>query len=330
MEENDERTVQDLIEQGGALEGMEKKGKESLFKEVGEKMEKEDEKIASKKRFKEAGGWKEAGRRTLHKFTKPFTTKLPPEKSRIYEEKGNIIHKIAHLAAPKGSIIERITTSKKSGKVGGKQRVKSGRGRPTGSFKVRVLPYSGKRVKVPTAIYKKMLSAEKSQYRLAQSQLQAERQIQADQLAMQQDPRYRPGAEEQFLAEPDMQHEEALQRAQEQAQMAQFEPQRPSTMQKVSGALQSLGRGVSRIGGSMGVRRPMQMDQYGRQVQPQGLTLFGGSGMLGGQGGGVIGPVKSEPRIGQLVREPRVGGLLREPQVTAISSKANLLKRRLR
>jgi hypothetical protein len=276
------------------------------------KQEREEAKFEEKK----VGEKSSIGERVGGFLKKGFTTKLPAK-----ERGGIIARKAIHVGSPKGSLVERLTKPKsktiKGKKSGGKP--SRGRGRPTGTFKVRVLPYSGRRVKVPTHIYKKMLSAEKAQYRLAKVKRQAAMQMQADQLAYQQDPRYQQGADDQFLADPDMQFEQEMQRIRAQQQIAQIKPQEPSTMRKVSGAIQNFGRGISRIGGSMGARRQIQVDQYGRQVQqaqPQGLTLFGGR-MLGGV---------SEPRVGGLVREPGVGRLVREPRVTSISSQANLLK----
>lgn len=195
-----------------------------------------------------------------------------------------ISRKAISLVAPKGSMVRAITQSKK--KKGDR-----GRGRPSGTYKVRYLP-SGKAVKVPTHIYKKMLSAEKSQMRLARAQQMA----QAEQLAMQQDPRYQPSAEDQFLAEPDQQHEVDVMRAQQQADMAQaeqqYQPQRPSVGRRV---VDRVSRMRLRSQGSVaGYSQPQLSNQYG-QTAPL-----------------------SRPDV-------RMGGIVREPQVTAISGKANLL-----
>jgi len=190
-------------------------------------------------------------------------------------------------------------TGTKVQKVGKKS--SRGRGRPSGTYKLRVLP-SGKRVKVPTHIYKKMLSAEKSQMRLAKAQQMAQAQMQADQMAMQQDPRYQPSAEDQFLAEPDQQHEMEVMIAQQRADMAQqqggeqqYQPQRLSVGRRVVDRLASMrgsGRGYTREYG-----QPQSVSPYGaRQVQP----LY-------------------RPEL-----SPR--GLTNEPRVTAVSGKANLLR----
>ena len=165
------------------------------------------------------------------------------------------------------------------------------RGRPKGTYKTRVLP-SGRIVKVPTHIYKKMLAAEKAQIRL----MRVQRQMAAEELAMQQDPRYQPSAEDQFLEEPDQLHEMEVARLQQQAEMAQKMqagvPQRPGVGQKIIKGVGDFGRGISRIGKV----RPQQMvDEYGRVVQQQ---------------------FRPQPR-GMEIRG--------EPRVTAVSDRANLL-----
>lgn len=168
-----------------------------------------------------------------------------------------------------------------------------GRGRPSGTYKIRYLP-SGKVVKVPTHVYKKMLSAEKAQMRL----MRVQRQMEAEQVAMQQDPRYQPSAEDQFLAEPDQQHEMEVMRAKQEMeveqQMQQYAPQRPSVGRKIVKGFGDFGRGLSRLGKA----RPQQpmVDQFGRVIeQPQ---------------------FRPQPR-GMEIRG--------EPRVTAISERASLL-----
>ncbi len=170
-----------------------------------------------------------------------------------------IARKAVYLAAPKGSLVRAITQPKK--KKGTK-----GRGRPRGTYKARYLP-SGRVVKVPTHIYKKMLSAEKAQLNL----IRVQRQMEAEQLAMQQDPRYQPSAEDQFLMEPDQLHETEVARLQQQAEMAQMEtriPQRPRIQQRVVRGAGIFGRGVSRLGEAS---QPRMVDQFGRPVQPPAL-----------------------------------------------------------
>lgn len=212
-------------------------------------------------------------------------SKISPGEKRV----SAFARKAVSLIAPKGSVVRAVTqTTKKKGS--------RGRGRPSGTYKVRYLP-SGKAVKVPTHIYKKMLSAEKSQIRLLQAQQMAQQQMQADQLAMQQDPRFQPSAEDQFLAEPDQQHEMDVMRAKQQMEMEQqvqqYPQQRPSVGQKIIKGVGDFGRGISRIG-QVRPQQPM-VDEYGRPVQqafrpqPRGMEIRG------------------------------------EPRVTAVSEKASLL-----
>jgi len=166
-----------------------------------------------------------------------------------------------------------------------------GRGRPRETYKVRVLP-SGKVVKVPTAVYKKMLSAEKAQMRL----VRAQRQMEAEQLAMQQDMRYQPSAEEQFLAEPDQLHEMEVMKARQMAEMEAMEPEipsRPTVGRRIVRRVGDFARGVSRVGRP----RPQMVDEYKIPIQQQ---LF------------------RPPARGREIR--------REPRVTAVSGKVSLFK----
>ncbi len=196
-----------------------------------------------------------------------------------------IARKAISLVAPKGSLVKAITQPKK--KKGDR-----GRGRPRGTYKARYLP-SGRIVKVPTRVYKKMLSAEKAQMRLARVQ----EQMEAEQLAMQTDPRYQQGAEEQFLAEPDQVHEMEVIRAQQQAELAQMERgyrPRPQVGRRIVRGFGDFRRGLSSM---ERVRpQPQMVDQFGRQVQLQAPQ-----------------------------KVPVVDMRPREPRVTAISGKANLL-----
>ena len=200
-----------------------------------------------------------------------------------------VARKAISLASPKEGFVKAMTTDsdKKSGR---------GRGRPSGTYKVRYLP-SGRAVKVPTHIYKKMLSAEKTQIRLARAQrLQAAQQM-ADQVAMQQDPRFQPGSEEQFLAEPDQQHETdvAMAKAGYPIQV-QDGPRFGGQVQRAGGIISQIGRGVSNLGG---VRRtqPQQIDQYGR-------------------------PIEQQPQFAQAQGQQTI---VREPQVSLFSPQPNIL-----
>jgi len=116
-------------------------------------------------------------------------SRVSPSVRKLDTKVGDVVRKAVHLLAPKTSMVRRITATGKK-KVAGR-----GRGRPRQTYKTRVLP-SGKVVKVPTAMYKKMLKQEKATFRLAQAQRQAMLQQQAEQIAMTQDPRFQPSAEE--------------------------------------------------------------------------------------------------------------------------------------
>jgi len=207
----------------------------------------------------------------------------------------SVLKKAIHLVAPKGSTVERWTGSSDKQKKKGR-----GRGRPRKSYKSRFVPGVGV-VKVPTHIYKKMMSKARADERLAQAQRMAMAQAQANQIASSQDPRYQAGPEDQFLAETDQIHEAQVMRAQQQAEMEQYAPQQPSTFTKGVGMVKRFAGGLSAMGGALGrfgapLGRPMAYDQFGRQVNPQ------------------------ERRIG-----PISGGLKGEPRVSAIGGKANLL-----
>ena len=236
--------------------------------------------------LKEAGKYKKpvfAGEILRKGYKKGTTAYKPGPKERRFSA---VARKAINLASPKGSLVKAITQQKK--KKGSR-----GRGRPSGTYKVRYLP-SGRAVKVPTHIYKKMLSAEKSQMRLLQAQKMAQVQAQADQLAMQQDPRFQSGSEDQFLAETDQQHEMNVLRAQQEMEIEQMPqeavPRRPGVGQRIVRGVRSLGdRGY----GSEELRQPSQIHR---------------------------------PMIQSFQRpEVRGMGLRSEPRVTAVSGKANLL-----
>ncbi len=220
-------------------------------------------------------------------ITKPQTQRIPitPRKKVQRSPTTAIAGKLIHVLAPKGSMVKAITTPKKKGR---------GRGRPTGTFKTRVLP-SGRVVKVHTSVYKKLLAQEKAQMRLVRVQ----KQFEAERVAMEQDPRFQP-ADDSFLTEPDQVHEMNVERARQEAEMAQFEQQRAPPQQKQPGVVRRAIGGISRLGGA---GRPQQQvvgyDEYGRpviqQVQPQmaqrpqvqdmgpskpGLSVFGGKSSI--------------------------------------------------
>lgn len=191
--------------------------------------------------------------------------------------------KLISLASPKGSLVKSITRDSSS----------KGRGRPSGTFKTRVLP-SGRVVKVPTHIYKKLLAQEKAQMRLAVVQ----RQFEAEQLAMQQDPRFQPSTDEAFLSEPDQIHEMNVLRAQQEAERAQLQPQRPGELQKRPGLISRAINGIGRLGGSerAQTQQVVGYDEYGR------------------------------PIVQQMVQRPPVQDMRpREPRVNVLNEKSSIL-----
>ncbi len=193
--------------------------------------------------------------------------------------------KLVNLASPKGSFVKAITQPKDKGK--------KGRGRPHGTFKTRVLP-SGRVVKVHTSVYKKLLAQEKAQIRLARVQ----RQFEAEQIATEQDPRFQPSTDEQFLTEPDQIHEMNLARAQREAEMARFEPQRAVEPQRQPGIMRRAINGISRLGSPRmpQTQQVVGYDEYGRPV------------------------------VQQMVQRPPVQDMRpREPRVSILSEKSSIL-----
>lgn len=237
------------------------------------------EMIARKKLFVDV-------KRKMREEDKLRITLRKPVLSRKVKVRGARVSQIARkavsLVAPKGGFVKAITTDTK--------KKKRGRGRPKGTYKVRYLP-SGRAVKVPTYIYKKMLAAEKTQMRLAAAQ----RQQIAEQIAREQDPRFQQGVEEQFLAEPDQAHELDVVRAKAGYPIQVQEPGQP-VLQRVQGIGSRFIRGISSIGGVRA--RPEQVvDQYGRTM-----------------------PVRPQPQP-----QPQGQGLIREPQVSLFGAQSNIL-----
>jgi len=261
------KTVQELIDEA--------KEKEALFKTAKKGMR--EESLQNVKNYLKKG------------LTSKVSSSVKKQDAKI----SAVARKAINIVAPKGSIANVLTGEKK--KKSGR-----GRGRPSGTYKVRYLP-SGRPVKVPTKIYKKMVSAEKAQRRLIQAQRMAQAQAQADQYAMSQDPRFQSGMEDSFLAEQDPMHEMNVMRAQQEAEMQQYAPERPLQQQKSQGMVQKFINGLSNMGGSLSARRqPTMFDQYGRPA-----------------------PVQSDMfQIRSPVQDMRPA----QPHVTAISQKANLLR----
>ena len=234
-------------------------------------------------------------------ISKAYYQKASPKVRKRDASISRTVRKAVNIVAPKGSFAKRFTTQKQEGK-----KKYDKRGRPHGTYKTRVLPISGRPVKVPTSVYKRMASIEKKTYRLQQAQRQAQMRIQAEQTAMQQDGRYQLDmAQEQFLAEPDPEHEMQVAVAQQRSQMAQYQQpqvQQQSIGQRVISGVSSFGRGVARLGSPRQQQPQIRYDEYGRPIQVQQPQIQGG-----------------------LMRSPTQGGIVREPRVTAISNKTTLL-----
>lgn len=229
-------------------------------------------------------------------------TRVSPGVRKLDTKVGAVVRKAVHLLAPKGGMVRRITAPP-SKKVSGR-----GRGRPRKTYKTRVLP-SGKVVKVPTHVYKKMLAQEKAAIRLAQAQRQAIMQQQAEEIAMQQDPRYQPTAEDAWADSEDMEHETEVQRIKQQQLLRQqlYQQQQMQQPSPIRRAGEMFGKArFTLMGGRQQppVDQPsyarQQYPQYAKQVQqiqrpqldmdrhrpvnPQVVVLGGKSPMFGGRG----------------------------------------------
>lgn len=193
--------------------------------------------------------------------------------------------KLINLISPKGSLVKSLTYG------GG---VSRGRGRPVKSYKPRFVPGVGY-VRVPTAVYNRMISEYKTRQRL----LQAQKMAVAEQQALQTDPRYQPDySDEQFLSEPDLQMEQPTQ------QLQQIPLQEQPQQQGQPNFIQRLSQNISRLGGA-------PRSQYGQQpmrnpfYDPPQNQLYGNRGYQ-----------QPQQQMGQVVREPRV---------TVVSERSSLL-----
>jgi len=215
---------------------------------------------------------------------------------------GGKVRKAVYLLAPKGSMVKKITAPAKK-KVKGR-----GRGRPRQTYKTRVLP-SGRVVKVPTHIYKKLLTDEKRAIRLAAAQRQAIINQQAEEIAVQQDPRYQQSQEDAWADSEDMDHLQEVQRVNQQRQMLE-QMQRQQQMEQPTIARRAGEMfGKARISLMGGQRQSQYQEQYPgqypqqqqvqqiqplarpqidpelhRPVNPQVIVTSGKSNMFGGRG----------------------------------------------
>ncbi len=255
---------------------------------------------------------------SISKFKSYFTRpqQVSPGIKRLERKVGSKLRKAVHLSAPKKSMVRRLTAP------AGKKVKGRGRGRPRQTYKTRVLP-SGKIVKVPTHIYKKMLSQEKAAIRLAAAQRQAsfQQQMEAEQIAAQTDPRFQP--KDAFLEAPDMEHEQEVadlkQRMLQQQYLQQMQQQvdqeqRPSISSRAKQMFSNVGRislmGTDRQAQMLAegqtedlmsrphvpqihrppvqpVQRP-QVDSFGRSTSPQVLVASGKSPMFSRGGPSIL------------------------------------------
>ena len=229
---------------------------------------------------------KKVGETAARLVTPYYRRKLPLGVKKLDTKVGEVARKAIHLLAPKG-FVKQIT------KPAGKKGTGKGRGRPSGTYKLRFVPGVGA-VRVPTHIYNKMMSAAKAKRRLAAAQKQADvrqqyeaQQMAAEQVAMQQDPRFQQ--QDAFLEAPDIEHEQEVmdvkQRMLQQQQIQQLQQQIPQRgiVQKAGDVMRRLGAGVNRLGQSRYPPQEFQQEVpgYPSEVRPQVMQQ----------------QVRSEPRV---------------------------------
>ncbi len=201
------------------------------------------------------------------KFVRAFeSAELPRSRPRISREKSKKISRavtgILGALVPQEALAGTVSSYTGKGK-----KPEGGRGRPHGTYKTRFVPGVGP-VKVPTHIYRKMMSEVKAKRRLAQAKRQAgiQEQYEAEQIAMAQDPRFQQTGEDQFLDAPDMDHEARVasirerQLYQQQVERLKRQPGQPT--QQRANFITRAGEMFGRVGG--GLLSPQQ----GRQQLP--------------------------------------------------------------
>lgn len=202
------------------------------------------------------------GKEKMGRFVKRVeSVRLPQSRPRILRKKsqraGRAVTGILGALVPQEAMAGAVTYADKKGN--------RGRGRPHGTYKKRYLP-DGRMVQVPTHIYRRMLSEYKAKRRLAEAQAQAKIQerYEAEQIAMNQRATYEQP--EQFLEEPDQEHEARLMAArQQQMTQAQYRQQlaQQAAMQRGGGFASKAGAMFGRLGGSLW--GPQSQDQLQQQ-----------------------------------------------------------------
>jgi len=270
------KEIEDASKEAGAVQEYNKEAaKKRLFAEVAAREKVETKKVRKQQSKQLVEGVKKAFKETSEGGV---IKKILKKQPRTGAGARRVIRKAVTMASGMGGVSKFKKTGSKTGK----------RGRPSGTFKVRYLP-SGRAVKVPTHIYKKMLAAERTQMRLARAQ----RQQYAEQVAMQQDPRFQQDVQDQFLAEQDQEHEMNVARAQAGYPILVEEQTQPA-FQRAQSIGSRVIRGISSIGG-VRAQQEQVVDQYGRTM-----------------------PVRPQP-------QPQGQGLVREPRVSVFSPHQNIL-----
>ena len=201
---------------------------------------------------------------------KPLSYRLPQSRPRISREKSRAASRavtgVLGALLPPESMRGAVTYTKKGKKEGG------GRGRPHGTYKARFVPGIGT-VRVPTHIYRRMMSEVKAKRRLAEAKRQAgiQEQYEAEQIAMQQRATYEQP--DSFTESVDMDHEARVADIREQQQYQQRLPElrRQQVAQKRASFVTRSGAMFGKLGGGLwgSQSRDQQVEQQvGQEGEP--------------------------------------------------------------
>ncbi len=241
--------------------------------------------------------------------------KLAKSYPRISKEKSSRVSRavtgLLSAALPAEAMAGVVTSEKKKGD--------RGRGRPHGTYKARFVPGKGV-VRVPTHIYRRMMTEAKAKRRLAEAQRQAQLQqrYEVEQLAVQTDPRYSSAqTDEQFLEEPDMAHEAQVAGIRErqlyQQQLEQQQQRQPSQFaQRLKYGVGNLINQYRQKNYEMQQRIQQRQIERGDVQQPNLLTPQG--------------PQQAGQQLGQQVRPQQIGSVRpASSQVRIISDRSSIL-----
>ena len=212
------------------------------------------------------------GKERIERFKSYFKKPMPVSRTvkKADVKVGATVRKAIHLVAPKG-LAKTLTQPKGKSK---------GRGRPAGTYKVRYVPGVGA-VKVPTHIYKRMLAEAKAKRRLAEAQRQAQyqQQYEAEQIAMSQDPRFQPSAEDAWAEGEDMDHQaevmQTKQRMLQQQYLQQMQQEQQPTTASRAGEMFNRTK-LSLMGTDRKLQQqmlPQQRPQFQQMQRPQVQSL---------------------------------------------------------